>query len=317
MSQRIPDVHKYHLGQISGTYSACFPQFGIIFDGSPFFAEAECVVARMVTKDWEIIEILVHLGLYENSLDSDDIVSHVKTSIEKRLGADPKYWRTTMMDRASANKSAMEKVKTELNASPLPVPCLSHGLSGNAKKFKYEGGKTTLKGLTKMAKHKLCKARTRFRQVFLVSPIITRGVRWGVEYEHCDQTNKFGLRRILNEYVSVCANNKWSEESAKGLLTYLSNKQQLAKAMVEIAAVVDVGGPFIAHTYTGEAKQPMVFVAAELIRDLDAKFARGLDNFDDFVQLEAKAEEAADLMSEEMVSFSIPCTVLLLLLVVL
>lgn len=282
-----------------------FPQFGIIFDGSPFFAESECVVARMVTKkDWEIKELLVHLGLYENSLDSDDIVGHVKTSIEDRLGADPKYWRTTMMDRASTNKAAMEKVKTELGANPLPVHCLPHGTSGTAKKFQHPEGKGMLKGLTKMAKHGLSKARSRFKEVFDVPAKITRGIRWGVEFEHADQTNEIGLRRILNEYVSVCAANKWSEESAKGLLAALSDKQRLAKAMVEIAAVVDVGGPLIAHTYTGEAAQPMIFVAAQLVRDLDAKFAGGLDSFDDFVQLEEKAEEAAAIMSEEMVSYA-------------
>ena len=219
LGQRTPDVQKLHLNKIKKSYQSSFPEFSLTLDGSPFFAEAECIIVRMVHKStWRIIELIIHLGLFEGSLDSDDIAKHIRTTIEERLGADPKKWRAAMMDRASTNKAAMEKAKADMNTNPLSVPCCSHATAGTAKRFDYKQGKGILNKLTGMAKHGLSKARTLFKKKFGESAKITRGVRWGVAYEHAKQTDAIGLPRIVTEYATVCADKKWSEESAKGLL---------------------------------------------------------------------------------------------------
>lgn len=54
--------------------------------------------------------------------------------------------------------------------------CFSHGLSGIAKKFAYQHGRNALQQLTKMAKYKLCKARSVFKKAFGEVARITRGV---------------------------------------------------------------------------------------------------------------------------------------------
>ena len=199
----------------------------------------------------------------------------------------------------------MEKAKVDMNANPLTAFCFSHGLSGIAKKFEYPHGRNILKQLTKMAKYKLCKARSVFKKAFDEAAKITRGVRWWVAHEHAAQTIKIGLPRIVTEYAAVCAENKWSEESAKGLLELVKDEQDMAKGIVELAAVVDVGGPFVSKTYLGESKAPMILEAAKMMRDLDSKYSRGVHGFDNFIELEKAAEEAAAIMDGALVSMRV------------
>ena len=37
----------------------CFDEYGVTFDSIPYSAEAEYIVLHIVTKDWEIIELLI------------------------------------------------------------------------------------------------------------------------------------------------------------------------------------------------------------------------------------------------------------------
>ena len=47
-----------------------YDESGVTFDGTPSFEEAEAIVVRAVTKDWEVIELLFRCGLYEHKLSS-------------------------------------------------------------------------------------------------------------------------------------------------------------------------------------------------------------------------------------------------------
>ena len=44
----------------------CFPEYGITFDGTPSFAEAEVIKLRFVTYEYEIVEVLVRVALFRN-----------------------------------------------------------------------------------------------------------------------------------------------------------------------------------------------------------------------------------------------------------
>ena len=119
--------------------------------------------------------------------------------------------------------------------------------------------------------------------------------------EHAEQVNRLGLERLMDEYVRVCAANKWSEKSAKKQLAAVKDPQDLAKAAVELGAVVDAGTPLVSNTYTCESKQPMVFVAAEIVAELNNLYGGGVEQFPKFAELDKKAGVAADIMAKEMV----------------
>lgn len=79
--------------------------------------------------------------------------------------------------------------------------------------------------------------------------------------ELCAQIDRIGLKKLIDEWVTLCARNKWSEQSAKKYMDAIQDPSDFAIASVEIAALVDVGDPLIKETYTSESDQPMVFTA--------------------------------------------------------
>ena len=56
---------------INSILSISFSQIGLIFDGTPTFADAEAIKVRVVTRDYEIIELLVRVSLYALKLNGE------------------------------------------------------------------------------------------------------------------------------------------------------------------------------------------------------------------------------------------------------
>ena len=102
----------------------CFDEFAVKFDGTPSFAEVEAVVIRFVTKDWNIIEILVRCGLYGKKLKSDELKSHVIDTTTNRVGLQLKNWMSTHQDRAKTNHAAHNKIyEDQADAKPAKNDC--------------------------------------------------------------------------------------------------------------------------------------------------------------------------------------------------
>jgi len=105
-------IHKEDIAVLA----ACFPEFSLIMDGTPLFAEAECVVIRLVhKKTFEIVELIIHLAL---ALNGSAIGAHVFDTLNK-YGLDAKNWRATMMDHAATNKKAMSLVEEQTGFNPI------------------------------------------------------------------------------------------------------------------------------------------------------------------------------------------------------
>ena len=304
------DIHRE---DIEDLIKKCYGEFGLIMDGTPLFAEAECVVVRLVHQEsFEIVELVIHLGLYSEALNGEAIAAHIMEAL-KRYSLDMKKWRTAMMDRASTNKRAMTVIGEEKGIKPLSVYCISHGYSGCGKKHGMTVGRRVNKSLTKMVMHSMCKARTFFTDKFKEAPKKNGGVRWGIELELTEQVNRIGLETLVEEYVKPCAKNKWSEKSAKKVLAHVKDPHDMAKAIVELAAVKDTGTPIISNVYKCETKQPIVFVMSEIIADMNKLYGRGPEHFPGYVELKKKSEEAAKMMTaKEMVRYSAQAFVLLI-----
>ena len=301
VEDRIPDLCDVHKDKVMKIIKKCFAQYGLTIDGKPLFAEAECVVIRLVHKTtWKIIELIIHLALYATSLNGEAIAKHILDAMNGH-NLDGKFWRAVMLDRAATNKRSLVLVKGKKNWKPLSVYCISHGYSGCGKKHKMNTAKKVLKQLTKMVQHKLCKARTFFRSLYNEAPRKGGGVRWGIELEHCEQVNRLGLGELIEKYVKPCVAEAYSEKSSKKLIKAVKEPQEMAKAIVEIAAVVDAGTPLIQNCYNCETKQPIVFVLSSIVRDMDDSYGAGVDEYI-FDELQIKAKEAAEIMKKNMVS---------------
>ena len=58
-----------------------FPQFGLSIDGTLSFAEAECVIVRLVTRDYKIVELTVKLSFFKGKVTSSQLASHILSTM--------------------------------------------------------------------------------------------------------------------------------------------------------------------------------------------------------------------------------------------
>ena len=113
LNDAFPHLRSLHRKKIKETLAMCYPEYAIIMDGTPIFAEADCVMIRVVHKETKKIhQLVVRLGLYAESLDGDTIAEHVVETLvgdvnvdnDKGLGLKLRNWRVSALDRASTNK---------------------------------------------------------------------------------------------------------------------------------------------------------------------------------------------------------------------
>ena len=57
-------MHKQLIDKLQHISTHCFQEFGIPYDGTPSFAEPKAVKIRFFTFEYDIIEILVRVALF-------------------------------------------------------------------------------------------------------------------------------------------------------------------------------------------------------------------------------------------------------------
>ena len=77
------------------------------------------MILRIVTKNFQILELVVRLTLFKNKLNSDELAAYILQTIQRRLALEISEWMSIQLDRVSTN--------TSLNY------CASHGLNNVGK----------------------------------------------------------------------------------------------------------------------------------------------------------------------------------------
>ena len=270
-------------------------------DGTPVFAEAECIIIRSIHRTtYKIHEFVVCLSLYSESLDGATLAQHAVEILQgnpcdpesRGLGKYLSNWKATGIDRAGTNKKAHKIIKEDYGVEPFTAFCFAHGTSSCGKKVDAKLGGQVVRALAKMVKFRLCKARVVFSAAFGEKAKKIAGVRWHQYHEVCYQVNRIGLTRLRDEYAIKCATNGWSEKSAQKFLDIIEDDQDFWWASCEIASSVDIGIPLTQETYLSEMKLYGGFVQHEGIERLHEMFTQGvagLDRLGGFVELEKQA----------------------------
>lgn len=254
----------------------CFPEYGIIFDGTPSFAEAEAIKLRFVTYEYEIVEVLVRVALFEKKLNGDNIASHLLETIMLRLGLRLEDWYTSQQDRASTNSAAIKKIKEmHKNATPTENYCNTHTLSnaGNVL-IKMENIPNCFnfrKRYQKIIQYP-GKAKDLAKRCYKTTVCGGSGVRFFLHYEQITQIVTYGLENVIKNIARVSAENKWSEKSSKKILKEFdndNNRGKLAMAMFEGAVVKDAGKLLCTSAYTLEGDSPLILTAHEVFEKID------------------------------------------------
>ena len=111
----LESLHNQVVQILGGVY----PDRGATFDGTPNIGEVEAIIVTTVTKDWEIIQLLVKAGIYKKKLSGEELASHVIDVMKNCTGRALKYWVATHQDHVSTNKAALKVIEdTESIARP-------------------------------------------------------------------------------------------------------------------------------------------------------------------------------------------------------
>ena len=87
-----------------------YPHFGVITDGSQLGANAAAIIIQLLRqKDHQIINLLVSVRLFDESLSGENIASNI-LSILTKFDLEPSYRRDTMLDRASVDIKAHKEI---------------------------------------------------------------------------------------------------------------------------------------------------------------------------------------------------------------
>ena len=94
----------------SGTaIASSFSKFGLTLDGTLVVTKAECVLSLCLVhrETWHIIELVIHLKLYDESfLNGEDIAKHILDAMVE-YDLDVNKWQATMPDCRFTNKGAL------------------------------------------------------------------------------------------------------------------------------------------------------------------------------------------------------------------
>ena len=252
------------IGELRQLVCLCYSDYSISLDGTPSFAEAECVILRMVTKDLKIVEVVARVALFQKKINSDALANHLLKTIQIRLGLPLDTWRSVQLDRASTNKSAIKKITSEFGtAKPSMSFSCSHGMNNAGKKFidsapNFESLRKLYQGLVQYPG----KAREYAANVFGTSVVTCSGVRFMQKIEQATQMHSKGIKDvILKNVLPYCLTNKYSEASARSLHLQFrleTKKANVAMDILEAAVLGDVGIPFCIACYQLEGDAPLI-----------------------------------------------------------
>jgi len=183
--------------------SQCYPIFGTTSDGSPLGANAEALQVRMVkADDHRIIDLLISVRLFKASLTGENIAAHMLSELG-RFDLEQANWRPAMMDRAAANTKALAEVVRLTDYTPTGIPCQSHTFSLPGKEF-YKS--CSILHQFRKAFNKAIMFRGKLyllvKQTFMVTPAISGGVRWYLEWEQIAQMDGMGITRLAIDIVA-------------------------------------------------------------------------------------------------------------------
>lgn len=90
---------------------------------------------RIVTKDWEVIELLTRCGLHRSKLKKNQLSIHIINAIITRTTLELKSCISTHQNRARLNKGVIDEVKRKLlEASPAENHFCTHAINNSGKK---------------------------------------------------------------------------------------------------------------------------------------------------------------------------------------
>jgi hypothetical protein len=263
----VPIVAKFVKDEHIRVQESCYSQFATVDDTTPSFCDAEGVIVRQVTKDWQIVDLLADVALLDKSPTGERHSHEMEKSFEK-MQCEWGNWRASMQDGCPVNnKSTNLLQERHSDAKPFRARCSPHTGSNACKKTHTPELDKFMCDWRAVHMH-AGNARMHFSETFQKPVKYGQGVRWHLEYEQIDQVNEIGVEQCV-EHAEWCVRNKCSEKSAAKLVQKCKDPKFLAATIMQAAAVRDGCRLLVTMTYNLEGSQPLMLVAEDTFKDLD------------------------------------------------
>jgi hypothetical protein len=262
----ITGIFLYQLDLLHELFENSFSQWSSVVDGSPFYANAEAIMIRVVTKEWKIVVVVVRVAMLKKSANHEVLVQSYLRALE-RMKLKLSNQRAIMADRAATNGKFIRVLKDHHGAPCVNAKCCSHTITRVGVKFEAESCKKICAQITQMFCHPGY-ARQHHTNEFGVAPMIGGGNRWWVAWEQYKQISEVvgGLEVFLERIAKPCVQKKYSLEASTKAVKLLENPFVLAKATVELAAQVAGGAIFVSTTYTLESGHFAIMCAHDQLK---------------------------------------------------
>ena len=218
-----------------------------MFDGSTRLGEALVVIVRYPDSEWTVRQLLGRLAVVSKSLTGDQLARELIETLATSLQIERRHVVETMRDGASVNGAGVRILKA-VYPQILNVTCFAHTIDRVAHHFNL--------------------------------PTLDQFINWWLQLFATSAAAKLAWRELTGTAIkSHSATRWWSKwEAMKQLLThfgdvqpFLDQNQDIAPRLtdhlrvpfasdsdtnliMELAAVVDAGAPFVKATYTLEGK---------------------------------------------------------------
>ena len=253
----------------------------VIFDGTTRLGEALAIVIRFVDNTFTIQQRLIRLQLLAKSMTGEEIARELCNVISAQYGVCSNSLLAAMHDRAACNGVALRTLKV---VYPLlvDVGCFSHTLDLVGSKFDTPTLSTFMVWWISLFSHSP-KAMLLWKE------------RTGTAYKGYSVTRWWSKFEVMKQVMELFADvqpfleqTNVSPATVEKLLTLLSDPQQKAHLMVELAVTIDAGMPFVLATYNLEGDGPLTLSCYEAISALNVAARQAY-----YPNLNAKASEIA------------------------
>ena len=211
---------------------------------------------------WKIKQKLVRLSMLAKSLCGQEVAREILSVLSTELGIPGKNLLAVMRDRASVNNVAVSNLSI-MYPTAMDIGCFSHTLCHVGEKFQVPTLNKFMKHWEQMFKHSH-KSRLQWREQTGRSIATYSPTRWWSKWE-CERQvlELFGdIPRFVHSADGVAPKSK---EKLQQIL--LTSPHDL---LVELAATIDAGEPFIKATYKLEGDGPLALQCYEILSSVRA-----------------------------------------------
>lgn len=240
----------------------------LIFDGSTRLGEAVVIVVRYLDGDWNVRQVLTRLKVLSKSQTGEQLAGELIDTLATSLQIDRRRLISVMRDGAAVNGVAV-RILNAVYPKALDVRCFSHTIDRVGLHFDLPTLDQFMQWWIQLFSRSAA-AKLAWRERTGTAMKSYSATRWWSKWEVMQQVMMhFGDVQPFLEATQDIAPRL--NDHLTGLLTSEADRKAL---MMELAAVVDAGEPFVKATYNLEGDGVLVFHAYSTLQALSAAAAQ-------------------------------------------